>query len=88
MLSSTLHKGQQVLSAFWVFDAIVGVCEGAVSCFKSGFVIGSGFSVLDSIGGILEGTDGEDIFLADSLGETCGGADILRELGGVVRDSS
>lgn len=49
----------------------------------------SAFWFLDSAVGVLGITDGEDVLgAADSLGETCGGADILRELGGVVRDSS
>lgn len=93
MLSSTLHRGQVAwlaLGDVWEIVAAFGGCNGA-----SGFFSCSGFfsRVLGSLAGDILGETvgvlfGEILGVADILGEDCAGADILRELGGVVRDSS
>lgn len=98
MLSSALHSGQVASPALWDTVAAFVGCAGALSSLfwgdSSGFFC-SGFSVrvFGSLAGdILGETEGvvfgETLGTADIFGETCAGADILRDPGGVVRDSS
>lgn len=95
MLSLSLHNGQDVLSTR---GGVFSGCDGALFSFPScdwiGFFSGSGFgAVLGSLAGDILGETvgvpfGEALETGAILGETCVGADIFREPGGVVRDSS